>query len=280
MTSSRERQQRAAARAKLAREMAERQEAAHRRRQRQAMLGAAGAVVLVVAGVVWAVTALTGEDAPPDTPALADSPEPADDTPAAPGECDWLPEDASINPDLVDVGTPEAGDPPTGPADMTITTNHGVIEVEMDAEQAPCTYASFAHLAGQEFYDDTTCHRMVTEGIYVLQCGDPSGTGRGGPTYKFAEENLPAGEQPTYPRGTLAMARTPQPATTGSQFFIVYEDSDLPPDYTVVGTVTDGLDIVDSVAADGAVDEAGETVPDGAPATEVVIESLRVSDPA
>jgi peptidyl-prolyl cis-trans isomerase B (cyclophilin B) len=280
VTSSRERQQRAAARAKLAREMAERQEAARRRRQRQAMLGAAGAVVLVVAGVVWAVTALTGEDPPPAPPALADSPEPADDTAAAPGECDWLPEDVSINPDLVDVGTPEAGDPPTGPATMTITTNHGVIEVEMDAEQAPCTYASFAHLAGQEFYDGTTCHRMVTEGIYVLQCGDPSGTGRGGPTYKFAEENLPTGQQPTYPRGTLAMAKTPQPATTGSQFFIVYDDSDLPPDYTVVGMVTDGLDIVDSIAADGAVDPAGETVPDGAPATEVLIETLRVSDPA
>lgn len=278
MTSTRERQQRAAARARLAREMAERQETARRRRQRQAMLGAAGALVLVVGGVVWAVAALTGDDPAPTPPPIADSPEPGED-PLPPGECEWLPEDVEANPDLLDVGTPSAGDPPTGPVAMTITTNHGVVEVEMAAEQAPCTYASFAHLAEQEFYDDTGCHRLVTEGIYVLQCGDPSGTGRGGPTYRYAEENLPAGEQPTYPKGTIAMAKTPQPATTGSQFFIVYEDSELPPDYTVVGTVTEGLEIVESVAGDGAVDETGEPVPDGAPSTEVVIETLRVDDP-
>jgi peptidyl-prolyl cis-trans isomerase B (cyclophilin B) len=278
VTSTRERQQRAAARARLAREMAERQETAKRRRQRQAMVGAAAALVVVVAGVVWAVSALTGDDPESTPPPLADSPAPGDA--AAPGECEWLPDDPSMNPDLVDVGTPPVGDPPTGTATMTITTNHGVIEVEMAAEQAPCTYASFAHLAGQEFYDGTACHRLVTEGIYVLQCGDPSGTGRGGPTYRYAEENLPVGEEPTYPAGTVAMAKTLQPASTGSQFFIVFDDSALPPDYTVVGTVTEGLEIVEGIAADGAVDPDGETVPDGAPATEVLIDTLRVTDPA
>lgn len=285
MTSSRERQQRAAARARLAREMAERQEAAKRRRQRQALAGAAAAFLLVIAGVFWAVTALQDDDAPV-TPVAGESASPsqspgASASPAAPGECQWLPEDASANPNLVDVGTPPPGDPPAGPATMTITTNHGVIEVEMDAPAAPCTYASFAHLAGQEFYDGTSCHRLTTEGLYVLQCGDPSGTGSGGPSYKYAEENLPStDQQPTYPAGVVAMAKTAAPSSTGSQFFLVYEDSQLPPDYTIVGTITEGLDVVESIAAEGAVDGSGQEVPDGAPKAEVVIETLRVSDPA
>lgn len=276
MTSTRERQQRAAARAKLAREMAERQDAARQRRRRRAIFGAAAALVLVVGGVAWAVTAVTGDE--PSTPMGAESPAPSDA--AATGDCEWLPEDVEANPSLQDVGTPTVGEPPTGPATMTIETNHGGIEVEMDAPNAPCTYASFAHLAGQGFYDDTTCHRMTTEGIYVLQCGDPTGTGTGGPTYKYAEENLPDAEQPTYPAGTVAMAKAQAPSTTGSQFFLVYEDTELPPEYTVVGTITEGLETIQDVAADGAVDESGEPAGDGAPATEVTIETLQVSDPA
>jgi peptidyl-prolyl cis-trans isomerase B (cyclophilin B) len=272
VTSTRERQQRAAARARLAREMAERQEAAKRRRQRHAMIGSAAALVLVVAGVVWAVTALGGDE-PETPPPVADSPAPGDE-PAVPGECQWLPEDIDLNPDLVEVGTPAPIDPPTGPASMTIATNHGTIEVEFDAEEAPCTYASFVHLTGLEFYDDTFCHRLTVEGIFVLQCGDPSGTGRGGPTYKFAEENLPVVEDPPYPPGTVAMANTGMPSSTGSQFFIVYDDSLLGPDYTVIGTVTEGLDIVEQIAAGGLAEDGV------APATEVIIETLRVTDPA
>jgi peptidyl-prolyl cis-trans isomerase B (cyclophilin B) len=276
VTSTRERQQRAAARAKLARDMAERQEAAKRRRQRHAMLGAGGAVVVVLAAVVWVVTALGGDAEPaPEPPIAADTPAP-DSTPAAPGECVWLPEDNPDNPHLVDVGTPEVGEPPTGPATMTITTNHGVIEVEMDAPNAPCNYASFVHLASQQFYDGTSCHRLTTaeSGISVLQCGDPSGTGQGGPTYRYAEENLPTGGEEMYPPGTLAMAKTQAPSSTGSQFFIVYDQSALAPDYTVVGTVTQGMDIVEQIAAGGL---GGDGI---APAIEVIIESLRVSDPA
>lgn len=289
MTSSKERQQRAAARARLAREMAERREAARRRRQRQAIFGAAAALVLVVGGVIWAVTALTGGEEEPTSPSVgAESPAPDDvepddaaaDAPGTSGECQWLPEDVEVNPNLQEVGTPEVGDPPPGPAMMTITTNHGAIEVEMDAENAPCTYASFAHLAGERFYDDTICHRMTTEGIFVLQCGDPSGTGAGGPTYKYAEENLPVDQQPTYPAGTMAMAKTQAPSSTGSQFFLVYEDTELPPDYTVVGYVTEGLEIVESIAAEGAVDQTGEPAGDGTPAAEVVIETMVVGDPA
>jgi peptidyl-prolyl cis-trans isomerase B (cyclophilin B) len=260
--------------------MAERQAAAKRRRQRIIAASAAAGLVLVVAGGFWVVSAVTGEDPSPAAATGTPTPTLGASAPAAePGECVWLPEDAAANPNLVDLGTPAQSEPPTGAAPMTITTNHGVIEVEMDAPAAPCTYASFAHLAGQGFYDDTTCHRLTTEGIYVLQCGDPSGTGSGGPTYKYAEENLPTDEQPSYPRGVVAMAKTSEPSTTGSQFFIVYQDSELPPQYTVVGTVTGGLEIVEGIAADGAVDGAGAAVPDGAPKTETVIETLEVGEP-
>lgn len=277
MTSSRERQQRAAARARLAREMAQRQEAAKKRRKMNIAAGAAGAVLLVVVGTAWAITALTGDESDPATAAPPATGAPGETPPAAePGECEWLPDDPAINEHLQDVGTPETGDPPQEPATMTVTTNHGVIEVEVDAPAAPCTYASFAHLAGQEFYDDSNCHRLTTEGIYVLQCGDPSGTGAGGPTYRFAEENLPMDQQPGYPRGTVAMAKTQEPSSTGSQFFLVYQDTELPPEYTVLGTVTEGMEIVDQVAADGASDDSGAEVSDGAPNNEVVIESLRI----
>ncbi|QSB17272.1 peptidylprolyl isomerase [Natronosporangium hydrolyticum] len=252
--------------------MAERQATAKKRRQFKIAGGAAGAVLLVLIGTIWAVTAL-GNDDPPASAADPGPTAPAPTgAPPAPGECEWLPEDVNVNPNLEEVGTPEVGDPPAGPATMSITTNHGPIEVEVDAEGAPCTYASFVHLADQEFYDDTNCHRMTTEGIFVLQCGDPSGTGAGGPTYKYAEENLPVEQQPAYPAGTVAMAKTQEPASTGSQFFIVYEDTELPPEYTVLGTVTEGLEIVQDVAADGVEDGTS----DGAPATEVTIETLRI----
>lgn len=276
MTSTKERQQRAAARARLAREMAERQAAARRRRQRQAALGAATALVLIVGGVAWGVAALSSNDEPEAPPAAGD----VEPGAAGPDECVWLPDDAAANPYLQEVGTPPPGEPRSGVATMTITTNRGVIEVQMDTAQAPCTAASFTHLAENGFYDDTTCHRLVTDNIYVLQCGDPSGTGQGGPTYRYAEENLPVNETLPYPKGTMAMAKTAAPSSTGSQFFVVYEDTYLPPEYTVVGTVTEGLEIVEEIAADGAVNDADETVPDGDPSTEIVIETLRVTDPA
>lgn len=270
MTSSRERQQRATARARLARQMAERQAAARRRRQRIIAASAAAGLVLVVAGGFWIVSAVTGDE--PDPAAVTGTPTPTGT--AGAGECVWQPEDTSANPNLLEVGTPPAGEPRSGTSTITITTNHGVIEAEMDLAAVPCTAASFAHLAGQGFYDGSPCHRLVTEGIQVLQCGDPTGTGQGGPTYKFAEENLPVDQDPPYPPGTIAMAKTQAPSTTGSQFFIVYGESELAPDYTVVGTVTQGLDIVEDIAAGGNAEDGV------APATEVIIESLTVRNPA
>ena len=137
-----------------------------------------------------------------------------------------------------------------GTQTMTITTNHGVIEVEVDTAKAPCTAASMTYLAGKKFFDNTKCHRLVTEGIKVLQCGDPSGTGSGGPTYKMAEENLPNVTDPTeeLPRRHHRDGQDRrQPASTGSQFFIVWGPTPLAPDYTVLGTITKGLDVVQKI---------------------------------
>jgi peptidyl-prolyl cis-trans isomerase B (cyclophilin B) len=274
VASTKERQQRAAARARLARQMAERQAAARRRRRVRTGIAAGVGLLLVVAGTFWVITSVTGDDGQPIATA---SPSP---TAVVAGNCTWLLEDTAANPNLMEVGTPPApAAPPTGTAPMTITTDQGVIEVEVDAANAPCTYTSLAYLAGQGFYNGSSCHRITTEGIFVLQCGDPTATGEGGPTYKLAEENLPDGEQPLYPEGTVAMAKAQPPSTTGSQFFIVYADTELSPDFTVVGTVTEGLDIVKEIAADGAIDPSGQEATDGAPRTPVVIETMEVGQP-
>ena len=163
--------------------------------------------------------------------------------------------------------------PPTQPEvaeSLVMTTNQGTITIELDAEAAPCTAGSFTSLAQQGYFDDTECHRLTTEGIFVLQCGDPSGTGGGGPGYQFADEL--SGDE-TYPAGTLAMANA-GPNTNGSQFFIVYDDTPLPPLYTVFGTIDDaGLEVVRKVAEAGS-DEANAPG-DGAPLEQVVVESVK-----
>lgn len=149
-----------------------------------------------------------------------------------------------------DLPEPLPGDPATLTA--TLATNCGDIVLELDAAAAPQTVASFEFLAGQGYWDDSPCHRLTTEGIFVLQCGDPTGTGRGNPGYGYGIENAPA--DGLYPPGTLAMARTQDPQSNGGQFFIVYEDTQLPVQgggYSVFGQVTEGLEIVEAVAAQG-----------------------------
>ena len=161
----------------------------------------------------------------------------------------------------------------------TISTNCGDIVVDLDAEAAPQAVASFAELARQNYWVDGPCHRLTTqESLKVLQCGDPTGTGQGSPGYGFAVENAPADGR--YPRGTLAMARTSDPEKgNGGQFFIVYGDSELPdPDgYTVFGTVTAGLDIVDREAAAG-VAPGGASADDGPPAAPISILRVAVTE--
>jgi peptidyl-prolyl cis-trans isomerase B (cyclophilin B) len=166
-------------------------------------------------------------------------------------------------------------DPPsdraTGSGDVTVTikTNAGDIPATLDADATPCTVNSFVSLADQGYFDDTTCHRLTTQGIYVLQCGDPTATGSGGPGYSFEDEL--SGDE-TYEAGTLAMANA-GPNTNGSQFFIVYDDSQLPPSYAVFGHVDDaGLAVVKEIAAKGT-DSGGA---DGAPKEAVEIGSVTV----
>jgi peptidyl-prolyl cis-trans isomerase B (cyclophilin B) len=163
-----------------------------------------------------------------------------------------------------DVEAPSTEPSVEGEVSATLQTSAGEIAMTLDADTTPCTVGSFVSLSEQGYYTDTVCHRLTTSGIYVLQCGDPSGTGMGGPGYSYADE-LDGAE--TYPAGTVAMANA-GPDTNGSQFFLVYEDTELPPSYTVFGQMdADGLAVVQEIAALGA--EGGTA--DGPPATPVTI---------
>ncbi|OBH89889.1 peptidylprolyl isomerase [Mycobacterium sp. E2733] len=189
---------------------------------------------------------------------------------------------ASPQPAAKEVKPPRTGKVPTDPAQVSasMVTNQGRIGLMLANNESPCTVNSFASLMGQRYFDNTKCHRLTTSpDLGVLQCGDPKGDGTGGPGYQFANEyptdqyppNDPKAQQPVlYPRGTLAMANA-GPGTNGSQFFMVYKDSQLPPQYTVFGTIQpDGLATLDKIAKAG-VAGGGE---DGAPASEVTITSL------
>jgi peptidyl-prolyl cis-trans isomerase B (cyclophilin B) len=126
-------------------------------------------------------------------------------------------------------------------------------------------------LAAKNFFSNTSCHRLVTSGIYVLQCGDPTGTGSGGPGYKFADENLSGAK---YTAGTVAMANA-GPGTNGSQFFLVYQNSlSLPASYTPFGTIVSGLNIIQKVAKAGSDNSNGAG--DGHPKEKVEIKSVTI----
>ncbi|HYZ55685.1 MAG TPA: peptidylprolyl isomerase [Streptosporangiaceae bacterium] len=153
----------------------------------------------------------------------------------------------------------------------TIATNRGNIVIDLLNSKATCTVNSFVHLADQKYFSSTKCHRLTTSGIYVLQCGDPTGTGTGGPGYEFGNENL-AGAK--YTAGTVAMANTGQPDSNGSQFFLVYKNSPLPASYTPFGKITQGLDIVQNVAKAGSDNSNGSG--DGHPKENVIIKSVTI----
>ncbi|WP_409470373.1 protein kinase domain-containing protein [Streptomyces sp. HC307] len=156
----------------------------------------------------------------------------------------------------------------------TIKLRQGTLAIKLDAQDAPRTVNSLKFLADQGYFNNTTCHRITTQGIYVLQCGDPTGTGSGGPGYTIPDENLKAASiaKGTYPAGTVAMANA-GPNTNGSQFFLVYKDSALPPNYTPFGTMTTGLNVVRAIAAKGTANGSG----DGTPRERVVIRSFTVT---
>ena len=156
------------------------------------------------------------------------------------------------------------------PYTAKLHTDQGVITFQALTAQAPCTTFSFRFLAEHQYYNQTHCHRLTTQGIYVLQCGDPTGTGSGGPGYSFNDENL-AGA--TYPAGTVAMANA-GPDTNGSQFFFVWKDTALPPDYTPFGRVTSGMAVLEKIAAAGDDDQNGPG--DGFPTLPVGISRVTI----
>jgi peptidyl-prolyl cis-trans isomerase B (cyclophilin B) len=158
----------------------------------------------------------------------------------------------------------------------TIDTNKGTITATLDGAAAPQAVSSFVYLAQQGYFNGTTCHRVVTSGIYVLQCGSPDGTGTDGPGYTFGPiENAPEDDQ--YPAGTVAMARVGGDAySQGSQFFLVYEDSPILSDsaggYAVFGEITSGLAILEAIGAAGTSDGGS----DGTPVEPVIINEVSV----
>jgi peptidyl-prolyl cis-trans isomerase B (cyclophilin B) len=175
-------------------------------------------------------------------------------------------------------GTParNVGKPPTKPDwrasyQATIHTNRGDVVIDLLNSKATCTVNSFVYLASKKYFNKTHCHRLTTVSpLYVLQCGDPTGTGSGGPGYKFNDENL-AGAK--YTAGTVAMANSGAD-TNGSQFFLVYKNSTLSPNYTPFGKVVKGLGIIQNVAKAGS-DNANGTG-DGHPKKKVEIESVTI----
>ncbi|MEN9324534.1 MAG: hypothetical protein RL414_288 [Actinomycetota bacterium] len=149
--------------------------------------------------------------------------------------------------------TPAKVKQPTAPAKkfaktLTFSTNCGDIVVTLNPK-APQTITNISTLANAGYYNKSLCHRLTTEGLFVLQCGDPTATGSGSPTgWKgYADENLPAAGAKNYPAGTVAMANS-GPGTNGSQFFLVYADTQLGPNYTIWGKITKGLDLVKKIA--------------------------------
>lgn len=175
-----------------------------------------------------------------------------------------------------DAGGRAPGLPPTAPpqktgtATATIVTNMGTVVFTMDAAKTPCTTDSFTWLASKMFFDNTVCHRLTTSGIFVLQCGDPAGDGQGGPGYTIPDENL---KDATYPAGSVAMANTGEPHSGGSQFFLNYQASPLPPSYTPFATITQGLDVLRKIAAAGTSDGGA----DGKPKSPVKIMTFTVT---
>ena len=244
------------------------EQAARRRRQ---SLVAGGVVVLAVIGVVIGLV-VAGSGHPAKKPAgAAATPTPATSATSSPKGtpvCDYIADPATKT-------ATSPGLPPdtkaTGDHTATIVLTEGTVKIAL-SPKAPCTVNSFAFLAGKHFFDSTTCHRLTTSGIFVLQCGDPTGTGSGGPGYTIPDENLTGA---TYPAGTVAMANTGQPHSGGSQFFLVYKDTQLPPKYTPFGTITSGLDVIQGIAAKGTDNANGDG--DGHPNEKVTIKSFTVS---
>ncbi len=262
--------------AKLERQAARRAERAERHKRRMLIgwgIAALVGVLAVAALVFWPDSSSNDVADPSASTSASPAPSASGDTNAS----------ASASPVAVE-GCGDAPTPPTDPKSwdkapemqlkegtdyqLVLNTNCGEIVIDTYAAKAPETVNAMLWLAGQGYFDSTLCHRLVTGGIKVLQCGDPTATGTGGPGFTIPDENLPAESGVNYPAGTVAMANAGS-GTSGSQFFIVYEDTTLPPNYTIWGEVGSGLDVVTKIAEAGVA--GGGT--DGTPAAPIGIET-------
>lgn len=159
------------------------------------------------------------------------------------------------------------------PRTFTFQTNCGNIVITTVGAKAPITITQLSTLAKGGYFDNSLCHRLTTQGLYVLQCGDPTATGTGGPNFTYGDENLPTATLNNYPAGTVAMANSGA-GTNGSQFFLVFADTTLGANYTIWGTITQGLDIVKAIAKAGV--KGGGA--DGAPNQTVAINRVIVGN--
>jgi len=233
--------------------------------------------VVAVAAIAFFLNRSDDDDSATGT-ASQESATPTEATGAEPEEPEPLVEGCEQPP--APPQSPQSFDAPPDPARAesatwiaTVATTCGDIVLGLDGKLAPQTVASFLFLSEEGYYDDSPCHRLTTQNIFVLQCGDPTGTGSGSPGYGYGIENAP--KDGTYPTGTLAMARTQDPNSNGSQFFIVFKETMLPVEgggYSIFGKVTEGLDLLTSIAAAGV--EGGAA--DGAPAQPVSILDISV----
>jgi peptidyl-prolyl cis-trans isomerase B (cyclophilin B) len=260
-------QRRQAAKRKLERQLARRVERAKRRKRRMAL--GSGIAVVVVILVVFGIVFLTSNHGSTSNAAGATSTTATPPVKTSSGPCKYTTTPSQPAPKGKDEGMPTDPKPTpnTGTVAVTLQTSQGNIPLSLDRAEAPCTVQSFVYLAQKSYFDATPCHRLTADqGLSVLQCGDPTGTGEGGPGFTIPDEkpkNLKAAPSSTppqqgqeapdvYPAGTIAMANTGQPHSGGSQFFLVYADSQLPPDYTVFGTIgAEGMTTLNKIVAGG-----------------------------
>ncbi|MGH8961184.1 MAG: peptidylprolyl isomerase [Jatrophihabitantaceae bacterium] len=275
-----EKQRREAARRQLQRQLQERAEREAARKRFTLIASIVGTLVIIVAVVVIVVVATSGngnkkQPAAADNPVVSNTPSPSPSASATTsaaalplGSCKFVAGGAAAK----KVTVPADKASTKGSAVATVATTQGTMTFTLDRATAPCAVQNFLSLATQKYFDNTPCHRLTTSGIYVLQCGDPTGTGSGGPGYSFNDE-LSGSEK--YTAGVLAMANSGA-NTNGSQFFIVYKDStSLGANYTIFGKVTKGLSVVDKVAAKGSNNANGTG--DGKPKLPIEIKSVTIA---
>lgn len=252
-------------------------------------------IAAIIGGIYWAVTYDSNDEVVADGETTSETaPEETTDPlagfePLSTTRAEQLPETVRCEYNETGDAAREVSLPPTddisarGTVGVELTTSAGPIGLELDREVAPCTVNAITHLIEDGYFNDTVCHRLTTgQGLQVLQCGDPSGTGSGGPGFQFANEYPTDEAEDTstpviYERGTLAMANA-GPDTNGSQFFLNYGDGALPPQYTYFGQINDeDLATLDAIAEKGVDPASAQMGPtDGAPAEEVRIEEASV----